>query len=143
MHTHATNRNGAVDQRTRKKILIVEDDEDTRHALELRLTASGYDTVVAGDGVMAMVGAGIARPDLIILDLGLPKADGISVLKELHLHPPLRDIPVVIITGREVELNREQAFKHGARAFLQKPVDNEHLLSVIHGFITNSSGEQG
>jgi len=70
-------------------------------------------------------------PDLIILDLGLPAGDGFSVLERLKANLTLTSIPVIVVSARDRNENRERALKAGARAFLQKPVDNARLLSVI------------
>jgi CheY-like chemotaxis protein len=70
-------------------------------------------------------------PDLILLDLGLAAGDGFSVLERLKANESLSSIPVIVVTGRVRALNRDRAIKAGAIAFLQKPVDNDRLLSVI------------
>jgi DNA-binding response OmpR family regulator len=70
-------------------------------------------------------------PDLIILDLGLPAGDGFSVLERLKANQSLCFIPVIVLSGRDRNANKERALKAGARFFLQKPVANDRLLSVI------------
>jgi len=71
------------------------------------------------------------RPDLIILDIGLPAGDGFVVLDRLQQSAALSAIPVIVLTARDPEFNREHTLKAGATAFLQKPADNSELLNVI------------
>jgi DNA-binding response OmpR family regulator len=114
-----------------KKILIVEDDPDVRQGMNLRLKANHYDTFFAGDALSSMSEARKHEPDLIILDLGLPAGDGFVVIERLKSIPALSGIPVIVVSARDVHTNKERALKAGAKAFLQKPVDNAELLKVI------------
>ncbi|HUJ95336.1 MAG TPA: response regulator [Terriglobales bacterium] len=113
------------------KILIVDDDPDLRRGLNLRLRANHYDTAYASDGFSAISMAQKERPDLIILDIGLPAGDGFVVLDRLQQSAALSVIPVVVLTARDPQVNRERTLKAGAIAFLQKPADNAELLGVI------------
>jgi two-component system KDP operon response regulator KdpE len=114
-----------------KKILIVDDDPDVRQGMHVRLKASGYDTFFAADALACITEARKHNPDLIILDLGLPAGDGYVVMERLRLGPALAVIPVIVVSARDVRANKERAVKAGAKAFLQKPVDNAELLAVI------------
>jgi DNA-binding response OmpR family regulator len=114
-----------------KKILIVDDDPDIRQGMNVRLKANHYDTFFAADAFSSMVEARKHEPDLIILDLGLPAGDGFIVMERLKKIPSLAVIPIIVISARDVRVNRERAVKAGAKAFLQKPVDDAELLAVI------------
>jgi DNA-binding response OmpR family regulator len=114
-----------------KKILIVDDDPDVRQGMHVRLKANHYDTFFAGDALSSMSEARKNEPDLIILDLGLPAGDGFVVMERLKSFPALAVIPVIVVSARDVLANKERALKAGAKAFLQKPVDNAELLKVI------------
>ena len=114
-----------------KKILIVDDDPDVRNGMHLRLRANHYDTFFAADALSTMTEARKNEPDLIILDLGLPAGDGFVVMERFKSIPALAVIPVIVVSARDVLSNKERALKAGARAFLQKPVDNAELLRVI------------
>jgi two-component system KDP operon response regulator KdpE len=116
---------------SQKKILIVDDDPEVRLSLQVRLKVNNYDVFFAVDGVASIAEARKHMPDLIILDLGLPAGDGFSVLERLKANDSLSMIPVIVISGRVRIPNREWALKAGAIAFLQKPVDNSRLLTVI------------
>jgi len=114
-----------------KKILIVDDDPDVRLGLNVRLKANHYDTFFAGDALSSMTEARKHEPDLIILDLGLPAGDGFVVMERLKAIPALAVIPIIVVSARDVLANRERALKAGAKAYLQKPVDNSELLKMI------------
>ena len=114
-----------------KKILIVDDDADVRQGMHMRLTANHYDTVLAADALSGMAEALRQKPDLIILDLILPARDGFVVMEKLKTLPSLAAIPIIVVSARDARANQERAVKAGAKAFLQKPVDNAELLAVI------------
>ena len=123
-----------------KKILIVEDDRDIRLGYHIRLKANNYDTFFAADSVSSMTEARKHQPDLIILDLGLPAGDGFLVMERLKSNTYLAAIPVIVVTGRDPFANRERALRAGAKAFLQKPVNNYELLAVIQRCLGDSPG---
>lgn len=116
----------------RHKILIVDDDPDLRRGLNLRLRASHFDTAYATDGFSAIAMAQKEHPDLIILDIGLPAGDGFVVLDRLQQSAQLSSIPVIVLTARDPQYNRDRILKAGACAFLQKPADNNVLMTTIH-----------
>ena len=124
------NRN-AEQVNTRTKIMIVDDDPDLRMALKLRLRANHFETVSASDGYSAIALAQKERPNLVILDLGLPAGDGYVVLKRMQESDALCDIPIIVLTARDPQTNEDRSLDAGAAAFFQKPVDNNELLEVI------------
>src|SRR2546422_2457404 len=121
-----------------KKILIVEDDDDVRLGYHVLLKANHYDPVLAQDGVSAVSEALKHRPDVIILDLGLPAGDGFTVLQWFGINPYLSVIPVIVVSARDVRANKERALKAGAKVFLQKPFNDHELLAII-GKLTGQS----
>lgn len=114
-----------------KKILIVDDDPDVRQSMHVRLRANHYDTFFAVNALSALTEARENKPDLIILDLGLPAGDGFVVMERLKSFPALAVIPIIVVSGQDVLANKERALRAGAKAFLRKPVDNAELLKVI------------
>jgi DNA-binding response OmpR family regulator len=122
-----------------KKILIVEDDTDVMQGYHIRLSANHYDTFFAADAPGAMTQAQIHRPDLIILDLGLPGGDGFKVMEQLKAIPHLGVIPVIVVSGRDPSLNRDRALEAGAKSFLRKPVDNDKLLDLIKKYLPQTA----
>jgi len=114
-----------------KKILLVEDDADARLGYHVLLKANHYDTFFAPDALSAITEAHTHKPDLIILDLGLPAGDGFVVMESLQANPQLAVIPVIVVSGRDPGVNRGRALKGGAMAFVQKPWDDAKLLAII------------
>lgn len=123
------NRTGEPNGKT--KIMIVDDDPDLRMALKLRLRANHFETVSASDGYSAIALAQKERPSLVILDLGLPAGDGYVVLKRMQQSDVLCDIPIIVLTARDPQMNEDRSLDAGATAFFQKPVDNNELMEVI------------
>jgi DNA-binding response OmpR family regulator len=115
----------------RPRVLIVEDDDDTRYGLRLRLRALGYDPVTAPNACYAHRIALREHPNVIILDLGLPDAEGLTLLRDLHRQPTLANVPVVVVTAREAATCEVAAHAAGAFAFLQKPVESHDLKNTI------------
>ena len=113
------------------KILIVDDDPDIVMMLEDRLQASGYETVVATEGQQALDQIVHEPPQLILLDLTLPKVSGLDVLKRLSQMKPSDNIPVIVMTAHASIEAAVEAMKEGAYDFLTKPLDGDHLLIVI------------
>jgi len=124
----------------KQKILIVDDDPDLKKGLNLRLRANHYDTVYASDGFSAVMMAQKERPNLIILDIGLPAGDGFVVLDRLQKNATLASIPVIVLTARDPQFNKERTLKAGATAFLQKPADNAELLEAICSALNQPPG---
>src|ERR1700676_5463975 len=100
-------------------ILIVDDDAALRRALTISLRATHFQTVQASDGYSAIALAQRERPNLILLDLGLPAVDGFGVLELLQDIDTVSNIPVIVLTGRDQQLNEQKAFLAGAKAYLQ------------------------
>jgi len=116
---------------TGKKILIVDDDKDLLRGLNIRLRATGYNVVVAKDAYSAVSVAVKEKPDLIILDIGLPGGDGFTVMDRLENLPQLAPIPVIILTAKDPAVSKERSLNAGAVSYFQKPADNEELLVAI------------
>jgi len=125
----------------KRKILLVDDDPDLVRALRLRLRANNYEIATASDGYGAIAAAQKERPDLIVLDLGLPVGDGFVVLDRLQNSDALSGIPVIVLSARDPQNNEDRALKAGAAAFFQKPADNDELLSVIRVSLPHAQPE--
>ena len=115
-----------------KKIMIIDDDPDMRLGLHVRLKANNFQTVFAADALSAISEARRHQPDLIILDLGLPAGDGFVVMERFRANMHLSMTPVIVVSARDRLANEQRAIKAGAKAFMQKPVDNDQLLATIN-----------
>jgi two-component system KDP operon response regulator KdpE len=114
-----------------KRILVIDDDLDIRLGLNARLRANGYEAVFAEDCIGALRVAQQEKPDVILLDLGLPGGDGFMVLDQLKENTGLASIPVLVLSARDAEENERRALRAGAEAFLEKPAENGDLLGAI------------
>lgn len=126
----------------KKKILIVDDNEDLAKGLKIFLRAHNYLTVVAGDAVSAISQAKNEKPDLIILDLGLPAGDGYLVMERLSNIDELAVIPVIVVSARDHQVHQERSLNAGAKAFFQKPTDSGVLLAAIEDVWVEQSGRR-
>jgi len=115
----------------KKKILIIDDHADTRLLVSAYLKTHRYDTVFAADALQAISAARQAKPDAIILDLGLPGGHGLIVLERLKANIVLRTIPVIILTADESPESELKGLKAGAAAFLRKPVQEQALITAV------------
>jgi len=114
-----------------KKIVVIDDDPDQQAGLQVRLTASGYDVSSARDAMQAVAVVRKVKPDLILLDIGLPGGDGHMVLARLKTLGPLATIPVIVLSAMEPGDNVERMKAAGAVAYFQKPANNALLLAEI------------
>jgi len=114
-----------------RKVLIVEDDNDLRRGLGLRIKALGYDVAEAFDGYSAVAVARDTLPDVVLLDIGLPGGDGISVLERYAQMMQLKSIPVVVLTGRDPFVTEPLVRRYNVSAFLRKPADNDDLARAL------------
>ena len=116
----------------RPRVLVVEDDTDIAGVLRRSLDKEGYDVRVAGDGETALDEAGVFAPDAVVLDLGLPKLDGVEVCRRLRTEG---DVPILILTARDALDARVEGLDSGADDYLVKPFEREELLARIRALL--------
>jgi DNA-binding response OmpR family regulator len=114
-----------------KVLLIVEDDADVRLGYQILLKTHHYDTVFAADALAAHREGLKHKPDLMLLDLGLPGGDGFLLLERFRANMNLAQIPVIVVSARNRNGNEERSLDLGARAFVHKPFSNHELLALI------------
>jgi CheY-like chemotaxis protein len=137
--TNQTSNNFAPDQNwttaigahQRPCILVVEDNDDSLFMLKSVLSRKGYRVVEAWDGKQAVEVAESEELDLILLDLQLPRLNGLGVIHRLRQNAKLQNVPVVIITGQDPEKYRSSAIAEGCDDFLVKPIDFDRLDAVL------------
>lgn len=115
------------------RVLVVEDDEAIADVLRRSLRAEGHEVQSAGDGVEALTVAESFSPDLVILDLGLPRLDGMEVLRRLRKEDG--DVPVLILTARTETEDRVEGLDTGADDYLPKPFERDELLARIRALL--------
>ncbi|MEK6732350.1 MAG: response regulator [Candidatus Omnitrophota bacterium] len=115
----------------KKRILIVDDEEDIVNVLRLRLEANNYAVLSASEGQEGLNKARAEKPDLIILDLMLPKLDGYKVCRMLKFDESYKSIPIIMFTARAQKKDEELGMEMGADAYIAKPFEAEVLLDKI------------
>ncbi|MDI9860851.1 MULTISPECIES: response regulator transcription factor [Flectobacillus] len=121
------------------KILLVDDDPDIIELLEYNLTKEGFDTASATDGLQALEVAKKFKPDLILLDVMMPKMDGIETARQLRLLSEFKDTYILFLTARAEEYTEVAAFDVGADDYVVKPIKPRALLSRLKALLRRDS----
>jgi CheY-like chemotaxis protein len=124
---------------TTATIMVVEDNEPSRDALSRRLERRGYGVVTAADGEQAVSVAHSALPDLILMDLGLPKIDGWEATRLLKADAATRHIPIIVLSAHAMTNDREAALAAGGDEFDTKPVRFQQLLQKIETLLARGA----
>jgi twitching motility two-component system response regulator PilH len=119
----------------RAKILVVEDSPTEMLLVTGALASSGYTIVTAADGDEALRKANHEHPDLIVLDIILPKKNGFQVCRELKTTEETRDIKILMLTGKTMESDRFWGLKQGADAYMTKPFAADELLTSVDALL--------
>lgn len=122
------------------KILLVEDNEMNRDVMFRLLSRRGYQVVFAEDGEAAIEQAQVERPDLVLMDISLPKIDGYEATRRLRESEAGRVIPIIALTAHAMTSDREKAFEAGCTDFETKPVEFPRLLAKIVAHLGESQG---
>jgi len=116
----------------RPRVLVVEDDIDIAGVLRRSLDKEGYEVRVADDGEVALEESGVFEPDAVVLDLGLPRLDGVEVCRRLREDG---DVPILILTARDAVDSRVEGLDSGADDYLVKPFEREELLARLRALL--------
>lgn len=119
-----------------RTILIVEDDDLLRDAFKILLEDAGYQVLEAGTGAEALRLVQERLPALVILDMGLPDQPGLDVVRAIRRDPDLLDTPVIALTGRVGEEEKQACLDAGCDRYLSKPIAPSHLLREIPELLT-------
>lgn len=120
---------------SKKKILIIEDEDSIRKVLEFHLKSNGFDVILAQDGEEGLDKAEQEPPDLIILDLILPKKQGEEICKEIRKDERIGKIPVIMLTAKGSDIDRIIGRVIGADCYMSKPFNTSALLKEINRLI--------
>jgi CheY-like chemotaxis protein len=120
---------------SRKKVLIVDDSNTVLMVEKIILGRAAYDIVAAADGLEAVEKARSEKPDLILMDLMMPRLDGFGATKAIREDPSTREIPIVIVTTKSEAARVETAMKLGCQDYTTKPIHGPELLAKIRTLI--------
>ncbi len=126
----------------RKRILVVDDEVYIVHILEFTLTMEGYDVVTAADGDEALRKVEEDRPDLVVLDIMMPRMDGYEVCRRLREEEETRDLPVILLSAKGRPIDRETGMEVGANDYIVKPFSPRRLLEKIRDLLDRQHLDQ-
>jgi CheY-like chemotaxis protein len=118
------------------KILYIEDNDDNVYVVRNRLGRAGFTVLVAVDAEQGLAMATAERPDLILMDLGLPGIDGWEATRRIKATPELRKIPIIALTAHAMATDREKALEAGCDDYDTKPIELQRLLGKIETLLT-------
>src|SRR5438552_16086516 len=121
------------------RILVVDDDRRVRELLEVALTAHGFAVITASDGEEAVKRAIAERPDLVVLDVRLPKKSGLEVCETLRGDPEDPSVPIILVSAAAETDARLQAFSRGADDYLAKPFSPKELIARIKRLLARNA----
>ena len=122
---------------TRLPTVMVVDDSLTVRKITGRLLArEGYQVLTAKDGVEALEMLNEARPDVMLVDIEMPRLDGFDLTRNIRADAQLKSIPIIMITSRTAEKHRKYAFEIGVNHYLGKPYQEEELLKLVAGYVS-------
>ncbi|MGD2114393.1 MAG: response regulator [Acidobacteriota bacterium] len=113
------------------KVLVVEDNKTEQQLLVSALEDKSYEVVTADDGEEALDRLRVERPDLVILDIVLPKKDGYQVCRQIRASDETRGVKVIMISSKTQDADRYWGLKQGADAYLKKPFDEQDLMGLV------------
>ena len=117
------------------RILVIEDDKDNQELVLFLLQKADYEVLQAMDGRQGMEMALIHKPDLVLLDLSIPRLDGWKLAGRLKEHPELSGIPVLAVTGHTLPGDRRQAIESGCDGYISKPLDVTTFVLQVEAFL--------
>ena len=122
-------------KRANKLFLVVEDFEDSRFMMRRLLEMAGYAVLEASDGEQAVKMAVESRPVLILMDLSLPKLDGLSATRQIRQKKGLKKVPIVAVSAHDSPESRIEALDAGCNEYVTKPIDFDHLHELLRRFV--------
>ena len=124
--------------REKELFLVVEDFEDSRFMMRRLLEMAGHSVIEATDGEQAVEVALSEHPDLILMDLSLPKLDGLAATRRIRESPDFRDVPIVAVSAHDGGESREAALAAGCNEYVTKPIDFDQLNTLITRFLAKN-----
>jgi len=125
-------------KRANKLFLVVEDFEDSRFMMRRLLEMAGYDVLEASDGEQAVTMAVEAKPVLILMDLSLPKLDGLAATRKIRQKKGLKRVPIVAVSAHDSPESRTEALEAGCDEYVTKPIDFDNLHAILQRFMNQA-----
>lgn len=126
-----------------KHILTVDDETNIRRLLQVNLQRAGYRVTMACDGVEALESIGLERPDLVVLDVMMPRMDGFEVLRRLRMDAATAELPVIMLTAKAQDADVFKGWQSGADCYLTKPFNPTELLVFVKRVLDPPPAETG
>ena len=117
------------------KILVVDDENYILHILDFSLGAEGYEVITAEDGEEAVRKAKEHRPDLVVLDVMMPKMDGFEACRAIKGDPEIGGTPVILLSAKARDIDQKQGYEAGADDYITKPFSPGRLVDRVHGLL--------
>jgi DNA-binding response OmpR family regulator len=121
----------------RKRVLIVDDDVNLIKVMKIYFQRSGMEAEVASSGRKAIKAVDTFQPDVIILDIRMPKVDGVDVCNNIRKQKGLKNMPIIALTGYHSEKSKRAILEAGANLYLNKPIDMSSLLKHVKGLLAS------
>jgi len=118
-----------------RRILFVEDNESNIYLMKFILEKNGFEVIVAKDGIRGVEMAKQEKPELIVMDIQLPKIDGYEATKRIKKIPELKDIPIIAVTSYAMTGDREKTLKAGCTDYIEKPINPESFINIVKKYI--------
>jgi len=121
-----------------KKILLVDDEDDVVMILQDNLEKKGYEVVVANDGLEAINKVRVEKPDLMILDINMPKVDGYKaaqIIRDSELKDKRPHLPIIMLTSRTKEKDETAGYAAGTNVYVKKPFEPKEIVKLVEGLI--------
>src|SRR5947207_13773829 len=125
-------------KRPNELFLVVEDFEDSRFMMRRLLEMAGYNVLEASDGEQAVKMAVESRPVLILMDLSLPKLDGLAATRQIRQKKGLKRVPILAVSAHDSPESRVEALQAGCDEYVTKPIDFDHLQALLQRFMTQA-----
>jgi DNA-binding response OmpR family regulator len=120
-------------------VLVADDEEDIRSLVAFRLRRAGYEVITAADGEEALLLATARLPDLVVLDMMMPKATGLEVTRSMRKQATTKDIPIILLTARAQEPDVARGFEAGADDYIKKPFSPQDLHARVQALLERSA----
>ena len=124
------------------RILVVDDEIYIVHILDFSLGMEGYEVLTALDGEQAVEKARAEKPDLIVLDIMMPKLDGYETCKRLKADPETKDVPVILLSAKGRNVDQKVGFEVGADDYITKPFSPRKLVERINAILGQANSQQ-